>query len=257
MIYVPGTSLLHRLHPLTKLALALLLFLAVNLLHWEVLPAAVFVLLVLVAVSAGVARPLLQITFQFLLPVFVSLFVIQGVLFPPADATPFAAIGPVRLTYEGFTFAFVTATRLLALSVIVLLVVMTTHPADLSTGLTQIGVPRSIVYVLLVALQLAPDMTKRGTAILEAQQSRGLEVGRGIGRIRALPALVGPLIVGALSDVEERAMAIESRAFLSSGPKTVLRSLHDSTAQLVVRWCVLVLCLILVIARFTILRQFL
>lgn len=257
MIYVHRDSMFHRLHPLTKLALALVLVVGVNLVRLPVVPLVVFAAILLVAAISGVAKQLLSITVRTLLPIFISLFVIQGILFPPADAVAFATLGPIRLTYGGLEFAFITAMRLLTLSSSVLLVLLTTHPADLASALNQLGLPRSIGYVLLVTLQIAPDIGARATGILEAQQSRGLEVGRGIGRIRALPALVGPLVVGALADVEERAMAIESRAFLSNGPKTSLRTLTDSTAQRVARWVLLLLLVALIVARFTVLRTIL
>jgi energy-coupling factor transport system permease protein len=93
------------------------------------------------------------------------------------------------------------------------------------------GVPRNIGYVLLAALQIAPDMSARATAILEAQRSRGLETEGALRGLIALPALVGPLIIGALVDTEERAMALESRAFMASGPKTTLRDIPDTPAD--------------------------
>ncbi|MBC8163875.1 MAG: energy-coupling factor transporter transmembrane protein EcfT [Roseiflexaceae bacterium] len=231
MIYLPGSGILHRLHPLTKLAAALLIVVAASMFPSPPLLLGALALLLLLALAAGVARRLLPIMVSMFLPLIASLFLIQGVLFPPANATTLVALGPVRLTIEGLAFAGLIAGRLLVTGIALLLTLLTTHPADLVVGLGSIGLPRSAGYVLLVALQLVPDMVARAGAILEAQQSRGLEVGRGLARLRALPALVGPLLVGALSDVEERAMAIEARGFLSPGPKTSLRTLQDDAVQ--------------------------
>jgi len=84
-----------------------------------------------------------------------------------------------------------------------------------------------------------PDMTARATAILEAQRSRGLETQRGFSKARAIVPLLGPLVVGALVDVEERAMALESRAYTAPGPKTSLRVLVDTNGQRIARWLLL------------------
>jgi energy-coupling factor transport system permease protein len=233
-IYAQGTSRIHRLHPLTKLSAALLVIVAAYLLPGLFTPLALFGLLVLLAYAAGVAGPFLWTAVKALLPITFSLFLIQGILFPPPDATPFQA-GPLTLTYEGLAFAFLVATRLLTLSAAMLLLLRTTAPGDLVQALVERGLPRSIGYLLLSALQIAPDMTMRAGAILEAQRSRGLETEGTLRRLRSLPALVGPLIVGALVDTEERAMALESRAFLAQGPKTTLRDLPDSAAQGVAR----------------------
>jgi energy-coupling factor transport system permease protein len=142
---------------------------------------------------------------------------------------------PITIWREGLVFAFVTSIRILALISSVMLLIQTTHPADLAFALTERGLPNSIGYILLVALQLVPDMSARATAILETQQSRGLETKGRIRRLRALPSLVGPLVVGALVDVEERAMALESRAYTATGPKTSLRQLTDSNGQRLAR----------------------
>jgi energy-coupling factor transport system permease protein len=233
-IYAASTSRIHRLHPLTKLAAALLVIGAAYLLPGVFTPLALFGLLVVLAYAAGVAGPFLWTAVKALLPITFSLFLIQGILFPPPGATPFQ-VGALTLTYEGLAFAFVTATRLLTLSAAMLLLLRTTAPGDLVQSLVERGLPRSIGYVLLAALQIAPDMSMRATAILEAQRSRGLETEGTIRRLRSLPALVGPLIVGALVDSEERAMSLESRAFMAAGPKTTLRDIPDTAAQRVAR----------------------
>jgi energy-coupling factor transport system permease protein len=50
--------------------------------------------------------------------------------------------------------------------------------------------------------------------------------------------LAGPLILGALSDVEERTMALEARAFSAPGRRTTLRPIPDTAGQRAVRWLV-------------------
>jgi energy-coupling factor transport system permease protein len=233
-IYDSSTSRIHRLHPVTKLTAALLVIAAAYLLPGVFTPLALFGLLVLLAYAAGVAGPFLWTAVKALLPITFSLFLIQGILFPPPGATPFQ-LGPLSLTVEGLELAFVTSSRLLTLSAAILLLLRTTAPGDLVQALVERGLPRSIGYIILASLQIAPDMSMRATAILEAQRSRGLETEGTIRRLRSLPALVGPLIVGALVDTEERAMALESRAFMAAGPKTTLRDIPDTAAQRVAR----------------------
>jgi energy-coupling factor transport system permease protein len=247
-IYVPGTSLLHRLHPLTKLAAAALVIVAIYLLPWLLAPIALFGVLLLLAALSGVADRFFGASVRVLLPITISLFVIQGILFPP-PGSDLIAIGPFTLARAGLEFAFRTSTRLLAFTGTFLLLLETTHPADLVFALTERGLPRSIGYILLVSLQIVPDMSARATAILEAQRSRGLETSGGLRRVRALVPLVGPLVVGALVDVEERAMAIESRAYTAAGPKTSLRRLVDSPGQRLARLAMLLAILALIAAR--------
>jgi energy-coupling factor transport system permease protein len=252
-IYTPGASPLHRLHPLTKLAAVGLILVAAYALPWPVASLVIFLLVLILAYLAGVARSLLRTVLVLLLPVTLSLFLIQGILFPPPDATPLP-VGPITLTREGPLFAFVISMRLLVLSTTVLLLLRTTHPADLVFALTERGFPRNIGYVLLVSLQIVPDMSARATAILEAQRSRGLETQGGLRRVRAIIPLVGPLVVGALVDVEERALALESHAFFAPGSKTSLRQLVDTAGQRVARWAMLLAIVALVAGRVAFLR---
>jgi energy-coupling factor transport system permease protein len=237
-IYSPGDSPLHRLHPLTKLVAAVLIVVAAYTLPGLLSPFALFFVVLLLAYTGGIIGSFLRPVLLGLLPIVISLFVIQGILFPPPGATALP-IGPITLTREGLALAFLISTRLLTFTSAILLLLRTTHPADLVFALTERGLPRSIGYILLVTLQIAPDMISRAIAILEAQRSRGLETQGGLRRVRALVPLVGPLVVGALVDVEERAMAIESRAYTAPGPKTSLRELVDTTGQRIARWLLL------------------
>jgi energy-coupling factor transport system permease protein len=232
--FIAGESRLHRWHPLTKVAISAFLISATSLLPWPYIPPIVCLVVVLLASIGGVVRRLFRAALIFLLPVAFSLFLIQGLLFPPSKITPLA-LGPITIWREGLVFALVASIRILALISSVMLVIQTTHPADLAFALTERGLPNNIGYLVLVALQLVPDMSARASAILETQQSRGLETKGRIRRLRALPSLVGPLVVGALVDVEERAMALESRAYTATGPKTSLRQLTDSGGQRLAR----------------------
>jgi energy-coupling factor transport system permease protein len=228
---------------------AVLIIIAAYSLPGLLTPLVLFGVLLLLAYLSGVARAYGRTTLLALLPIIISLFLIQGILFPPANATTLAQLGPIRLTREGLAFAFLTSTRLLTFSAAVLLMLRVTHPADLVFALTERGLPRSIGYILLVTLQIAPDMTARAIAILEAQRSRGLETQRGILKVRAIFPLVGPLVVGALVDVEERAMALESRAYTTTRPKTSQRQLHDTPGQRVARALLLLAIVGLIVGR--------
>jgi energy-coupling factor transport system permease protein len=253
-IYTPGNSALHRLHPLTKIAATALIVIAAYLLRGLLSPIALFLVVLIFAYISGIMGSFLRPVLIGLVPVTLSLFIIQGILFPPAGATPLP-LGPITLTREGLAFAFLISTRLLTFTSAILLLLRTTHPADLVYALTERGLPRSIGYILLVTLQIAPDMIGRATAILEAQRSRGLETQGGLRRMRAIVPLVGPLVVGALVDVEERAMALESRAYTAPGPKTSLRELVDTTGQRIARWLVLLGIAALIVWRIVLIFQ--
>lgn len=242
-LYLPGDGVLHRWHPLTKLALVLATILAafgdllpvagVPLLPWLL----VLALLALAAVD-GIAtfRRLLRLYVLLMLPLLLSLVLVQGFFFPGARDVLFE-VGPFALKREGLLFGAAILSRFSPVLVATLLFVFTTHPADLTHALDRAGVPYEIAYVILAALQLLPRMQARAQSITSAQQARGLRTeGNLLVRARALVPLIGPLITSALHETEERALALEARAFRAPGRKTAWRQLHDSPAQRVARW---------------------
>ena len=139
------------------------------------------------------------------------------VLFPPAGATPLP-IGPITLTREGLAFAFLISTRLLTFTSAILLLLRTTHPADLVFALTERGLPRSIGYILLVTLQIAPDMIGRATAFWKQRITWARRLGVGYASCARLCRCLGGAVVGALGNVcKERAMALEIAPYMHQG----------------------------------------
>ena len=115
-------------------------------------------------------------------------------------------------------------------------------------ALDQRGAPKTLTYIVLATIQIAPRFQAKANTILDAQRARGLETQGSFGRrVRALVPLVVPLVLGSIIDIEERAMALDARAFSRTGQKTSLLVLHDSRAQAAAR-ILLVLAVVLSIA---------
>ncbi|MBA3532319.1 MAG: energy-coupling factor transporter transmembrane protein EcfT [Ardenticatenales bacterium] len=235
-----------RWHPLTKLTLVLSSTLAAyaNLLPWAGVPlfplfATALLLLLLLWDSRATAWLLLRRLVLLLLPLLISLFFVQGFFYPGAK-TVLYEIGPFALKLEGLLFGATILSRLVLILSATLALLLTTHPADVGHALTEIGLPHELSYVVLAALQLLPQMQARAARIADAQRARGLRTeGNLLVRARALLPLIGPLIASALHETEERALALEARAFRAPGPKTSWRQLHDTPRQRLARWLML------------------
>jgi energy-coupling factor transport system permease protein len=101
--------------------------------------------------------------------------------------------------------------------------------------------------VISATLRTVPRILERAQEITEAQRARGMDTEGGLlRRIRGVLPLAAPLIFGALTEVEEQAMALEARGFSSPTPRTVLRAFPDSGVQRVARWGLLGLLLAVV-----------
>jgi energy-coupling factor transport system permease protein len=118
------------------------------------------------------------------------------------------------------------------------------------TALTQRGLPPSLTYIIVSTLQIIPQMRNKANTIIDAQRSRGLETQGGLHRrVNALLPLVGPLVFGSLVDVEERAIAIEARAFKARRTKTSLTEIPDSPRQGAFRLGLIILTVLAIGAR--------
>ncbi len=248
-LYLPQESGLHRLHPLTKLLLAFFLLVCGLALPGVWAGYLAFALLVMpLALWGGVLRPLLRAVLRSVVPFAISLFLIQGFLWP--RGTPIAAMGPVSLKLEGLLFAIRSTGRILMVVSSFLLLALTTRPDALALTLGQRGVPKSLTYIVVSTLQIVPRFQLKAATILDAQQSRGLEIRGSLRRrVRALVPLIAPLVLSSLVDIEERAMALEARAFSRKGPKTSLLVLHDTRPQQVGRWLLALATASLLLAR--------
>jgi energy-coupling factor transport system permease protein len=246
-LYIPRESGMHRLHPMTKLALVLFCLVLGLFLPGVWLTYAAFALILIpLAIWAGILPQFLKAVFKTALPIIVSLFLVQGLFWP--GGTPIAGIGPLSLKQEGVEFAVRSAGRFIMVVGSFLLLTFTTRPDRLMLALNQRGVPNSIAYIMLSTMQIVPRFQAKANTILDAQRSRGLETeGNLLVRFRALLPLIQPLLLGSIVDIEERAIALEVRAFGRSGSKTSLLVLHDTTLQRVIR-LLLILASLAVIA---------
>lgn len=247
--YVPGVRGMHSLHPLTNLAITGLLIFAALLLPSVWAPYLVFLLAIVpLALWSGVLQPMWSAVWRLVLPFAISVTVIQGLFW--TDGTPVAGLGPLSIKQEGLFFALEITGNILAMISSFVLFSLVTRPDDLMIALTAKGVPNSVTYIIVSTIQLVPGLQVRAAKIRDAQHARGLETeGSFLSRIRALPPLIEPLVLGSIIDVDERAIALEARAFSSTVSKTSLREIEDSCGQQLVRWACFVLIAVLILLR--------
>ena len=238
-LFVPRSSGVHRLHPLTKLTITGFLLVAGLVLPGAWTTYALFGLVLLpLALWGQVWKELLRLSWRVTLPFAISVFLIQGFLWP--GGTPLVYIGPFSLKSEGLMFALASTGRILIVVSSFIWFALTTRPDRLMTALAQRGLPASLAYTIVATIQIVPRFQARAATIIDAQRSRGLETeGSLLRRAQAVVPLVVPLILSSLVDVEERALAIESRAFNRPGPKTSLAEIAEARWEPALRIAVL------------------
>jgi energy-coupling factor transport system permease protein len=248
-LYHPGDSPLHRLNPLTKLSLmALCLGAAFGFPspYWVI--GFYLIIMLGLAVWGKMFKPFLFQNLKMILPFFLSLFIIQGFFFG-GDSILFK-LGPFTYTMEGMRVAFDFTVRILQAIGGMTLFILSTRPDHLMLTFQERGFPHQAMYLVVTTMQIIPQFQNKAQAILDAQQARGLETqGNFIQRARALFPVVGPMILGSLIDIDERAIALESRAFSHSGEKTSLTEIQDTSWQKYSRWGMLIVGILLILWR--------
>ena len=211
-------------------------------------PLAIVIALVLVpAALAGVLRQLLRFAVLFSLPIAISALLVNVFFYPGGQSVIFR-LGPITATAEGLSFAIEILCRIAAISGAVTLFYLTTKPSELVLDLERRGVPARLAFVANASVQTVPAMAERAQAIIAAQRARGLDTeGSAMKRIRGIVPIVGPVMLGSISEVEERSMTLEARAFTRPGRRDLLWSPPDASWQRLARW-LLLLGLILVVA---------
>ena len=212
-------------------------------------------LLVLAAVLvsgavAGVLRALL--TVALLAFTVIGAILLVNTFFLPGATDEIVRLGPLAPTWSGLRFGIQVALRLLAFSLSLVLVYLTTGVEDLLEDLERRGLGRRPVFVIGSATRLVPRMAQRASDIIEAQRTRGLDTEGSVRRrIGGLVPLASPLVLRAITDVEEQTLALEARGFTAPGHRTPLRVLPDGGRQRVVRWAFGIATVAVVLASVT------
>jgi energy-coupling factor transport system permease protein len=245
-----GPTPWHRLNPLTKLVAALATGAGAIVAGGFVIPA--LLLAAGVVIPAAVARQLqrvLRAVVVLTLPLAISVLVVNLLFFPGGEAVLFR-IGPLAATAEGLGYAIEVIVRLVAIAGGVVVFYLTTEPGDLTLDLERRGVSPRVAFVVNASVQMVPAMAERAATITAAQRARGLDTeGSILARARGVLPIVGPVILGAIGEVEERTLALEARAFGRPGRRTLLWAPADSTRQRVARWGMAALAPVLAAVR--------
>lgn len=248
-LFRPGKSGLHQLNPLTKLALmACCLGAAFGFPNPYWVLGYYLVVMLGLAAWGNILKPFMVQNAKLILPFFLSLFIIQGFFY--GGSTILLRLGPFSYTLEGAEVAFGFTVRILQAIGGMTLFIFSTRPDHLMLALQGHGFPHQSMYLVVTTMQIIPQFQNKARAILEAQQARGLETQGGLlQRLKALFPMVVPMILGSLIDIDERAIALESRAFSKGGPKTSMTEIPDSDLQKTLRWLLVAAGLLLILWR--------
>lgn len=111
--------------------------------------------------------------------------------------------------------AYVTALRMLCMTWIFLLLLVSTSLQDLTAALvTQCKIPYAYAFMFTAALRFVPDFVAESKAVQEAQACRGADhSGSFLKRMKSYLYVIQPLLLKSLGRSEMMALALELRGF--------------------------------------------
>jgi energy-coupling factor transport system permease protein len=235
LAYQKRDSPMHALNPLTPALFAVcvtVLGLTVNS-AWVLF--GVFFLTLGLIIYARVFPVFIRMFLAISLPIAIPMLLIHGFLYPNAQ-TILWRWGPLSLRKEGLLFAISVISRLFSMISAYFLLVMTAHPRDLVVALESRKVSPKVGYLILSTLQLIPYIQRTAETILDAQRSRGLRLGGSLwNRFKSYVPLISPVVMGSISALEIRAMALEVRGFNLTTPRNYLHQVKDTPRDALIR----------------------
>jgi energy-coupling factor transport system permease protein len=232
-LYQDRGSVIHRLHPMTKLLGLLLLFIAAFAFND---PRYMAPFVVAAVVLFGVARVWdnLRRALWFVL-LFFALSVLLWTLFL-RDVEPTWHWGPFSASLTSLQYGTAVGLRMVFLILTGMLFLSTTTVEDAAYAMRQLRFPEMMLLSFTLAFRLVPSFTRSALAAADAQRSRGLELDRGgpITRLRRYVPLMVPVLARGLRGADDLTRALETRGVSATRRRTHLKVYASGLADLLV-----------------------
>ena len=213
--YKDGNSIFHKMNPLSKLFLAVVLcamcFVSSNIYF----VAGVIVINLLIAFAAGIHKMAFSIL-SGLAKLSVVLFIVQ-VLFVRSGNALFTIPGiNLAITDDGVYFSLLFVLRLLATALPLAIMLSVTQMSDLANVMvSKLKIPYKYAFAVITVIRFIPVFASEMAGIIESQTARGVEfdtknIFRKIGLI--IPLCV-PLLISSVKKIDSSAIAAELRGF--------------------------------------------
>lgn len=228
--YIPKESVIHRLTGSTKLFIFLLLSFASIITYDTRVLLGLFVFCMVCFMLSKIKLSEVKTTIVFL----VIFLVVNGIviyLFNPNYGPDlygtrhelFHIGGKYYITLEQLFYQANVMLKYFIALPIAILFVSTTNPSELAASLNSIGIPYKVSYTVALALRYIPDVQKDYHDISQAQQARGIELGKDVKitkRLKNVVNILFPLILTSVQRIDLISNAMDLRCFGKKDKRT-------------------------------------
>ena len=234
--YFPLNTIIHRLDPRTKIILTIfaiaLAFTATNFYSLGVVCAFTIIIIATTCVHLKYyLKTIKTILFFIILTAVLNCIYVKGEPW-------FNVFGLFDVTYEGAAKAAFLIIRIIMLIMISMVLTFTTTPTELTDAIERLLLPfkkigldtHSFAMMMTIALRFIPTLLEEADKIMNAQKSRGSDMGTGglIKKIKAVIPIIIPLLVSSFRRARELADAMECRCYTGGKGRTRMKTLSMS-----------------------------
>ena len=212
--YVDGSSIIHKLNPVTKILLSLCICVAAFISDILLFLVGLILIDLLVGLIGGVFDRALGML-KGLVKFSIFLFVLQLFFVNTGSILLSLPLG-IKITTGGVIFAAKVVLRLIAAPIPLALLLSVTRINDLSNSLMKcLRIPYKYVFAFTTSIRFIPIFAEEMKAIIEAQTARGIEFDtkNAFKKFKLILPLCFPLLISSVRKINSSAIAAEVRGF--------------------------------------------
>ncbi|MDO5088514.1 MAG: energy-coupling factor transporter transmembrane component T [Leptotrichiaceae bacterium] len=241
-------NIFRKLYPTTKLLLTFTLIVSVFIIPGYIYSYSMFLICGIIAYFCGKLKEYMKQVFKSLVLLFIIIFIIQGVLIPKGEV--WFKLGFISIYREGIMKGLNLTSKITAFVSAFTMFFQITPIKDFVISLEKAGLNSKAAYVVMLTLQIIPEMMKRTNVIMESQRARGVETESNVFvRAKAFIPVFFPLILSSIENTEERAITLEARGFSSGVRKTRLYDIEKPPYDLLFRILLIIFIILCIVWR--------
>ena len=216
-----------QLYPLTKLFLSLTLILSAFIVPSYIYGYSMIIICGIIVSLKNKSKVYCKRIFFSLFWLFTAIFSIQSIFLPSGEV--WMKFGFISIYKEGVMKAVNLTSKLTAVVSALTMLTLITPVKTFTLALEKKGLNPKAAFILMLTLQMIPEMKKQANVIMDSQKARGVETeGNVFVRAKALIPVFIPLVLSSIANTEERAIMLEARGFSIGEKRTILYDIEET-----------------------------
>lgn len=237
-----------QLYPLTKLFLALTLILSSFIVPSYIYGYSMIIICGIIVSFENKLKTYCKRIFLSLFWLFTAIFIIQSIFLPAGEI--WMKIGFISIYKEGVMKAVNLTSKITAVVSALTMLTLITPVKNFTLALEKKGLNPKAAFILMLTLQMIPEMKKQANIIMDSQKARGVETeGNVFVRAKALIPVFIPLVLSSIANTEERAIMLEARGFSIGEERTILYDIEETKNDKIMKILLVIFIILCVVWR--------